>query len=283
MMDRRLILFYHWALPGFALLLASCKPVSQNQETAKASTETSAKELPEAKAATPIDSLEPTEDHEHQHDHAEEGLELTPEETAALAPASDRVVQREFVPTASLTGQIYRGAGEESLRRSREKEGSAYASCLLSSQAAQAVAQNTKAQFNRPPPSTVQYQGSLFRKEDEESGWQAGQRELLWEIKDPGLTLQVGDMVTGSVPLDSQPRLALAVPNEAVLTTAMGPVVYTHHANLWRRRVVKIGVQDDGWTEILEGLQENDEVAVHSVDILYLLERKKESGGGHGH
>ena len=115
------------------------------------------------------------------------------------------------------------------------------------------------------------------------SGWRAGQRELLWEIKDPALSLQVGDIVTGSVTLDTQPRIALAVPNDAVLTTATGPVVYLHQENYWLRRIVKIGAQDRGWTEILEGLQEADEVAIRSVDALYLLERKKEGGGGHCH
>lgn len=185
--------------------------------------------------------------------------------------------------TASFSGQIYRGAGEASLRHGRERQGSAYASCLLPAEAAESVANNVEAQFCRPPPSTDQFTGSLLRKEDEESGWRAGQRELLWEIKDPALSLQVGDIVTGSVTLNGQPRMALAVPNDAVLTTATGPVVYLHQENYWLRRIVKIGAQDRGWTEILEGLQEADEVAIRSVDALYLLERKKEGGGGHCH
>jgi hypothetical protein len=283
MMNRNILALSCCLIPGSALLIAACKPATQGKEMETSISPPPAAQIPKAGIEPQVHSHEDDKEKEDHCNEKEEALTLTPDEAAVLAPESKPAVHREFGQTAPLSGQIYRGAGEASLRHGREKQGFAYASCLLPAEMANAITRKSEANFSRPPPSTDLFTGSLLNKEEEEAGWRAGQRELLWEIKDPAISLQVGDIVTGSVPLEIQPRKALAVPVEAVLLTAAGPVVYLRQENSWLRMPVKTGAQDAGWVEILDGLQEKDEVATRSVDALYLLERKKEGGGGHGH
>ena len=71
-----------------------------------------------------------------------------------------------------------------------------------------------------------------------------------------------------------------AVPHDAVLPTANGPVVYVANGDWFLRTPVKLGVRlDDDHVEIAEGLYEGDVVAVGGLRVLALAEIQAVNGG----
>ena len=68
----------------------------------------------------------------------------------------------------------------------------------------------------------------------------------------PQATFRVGQSVEASVVLSS--KQALAVPSIAVVARQQGSVVFVADKGQARATVVKTGVEDQGWVEIVDGL-----------------------------
>ncbi|MBE2216447.1 MAG: hypothetical protein IAE82_21430 [Opitutaceae bacterium] len=88
--------------------------------------------------------------------------------------------------------------------------------------------------------------------------------------------LRLGDVETRDLPSASA---ATAVPRDAVLHTVRGTFVFVDNGGWLLRTPVSVGVSEDGWVEVRDGLYEGDRVAVAGVDALWLAEISAVNGG----
>ncbi len=78
-------------------------------------------------------------------------------------------------------------------------------------------------------------------------------------------------------------REVLAVPREAVVLMAGSPTVFKTESEEIRPQPVETGVTRGGWTQILAGLAEGEEIVVKGVFLLKSLLLKSRMGEGHAH
>lgn len=95
----------------------------------------------------------------------------------------------------------------------------------------------------------------------------AGSRalEAIIEIQNPG-GWRAGASVRGNVVLAT--RVGVVVPETSVVERPSGLVVYVINDDRAHEQVVKTGVRQDGWVEILQGLQQGATVAVDGAAFL---------------
>ena len=92
---------------------------------------------------------------------------------------------------------------------------------------------------------------------------------------------QTGDFVT--IAFSMQPRVALAVPRDAILESSDGDFVYVAGGDWYLRTPVKTGIRSPDYVEITGGLSAGAVVAASSVKDLWLVELLLTKGGGHAH
>ena len=93
---------------------------------------------------------------------------------------------------------------------------------------------------------------------------------------------RVGEVLTLSIPFTSS-EPAVVVPASAVLSTASGVFVYVVNGDALLRTTVETGAKSASEVEISSGLYAGDEVAIHPVEQLWLIELRATKGGGHSH
>ncbi|WP_375199130.1 efflux RND transporter periplasmic adaptor subunit [Cupriavidus metallidurans] len=102
------------------------------------------------------------------------------------------------------------------------------------------------------------------------------------EVPNVGHALHAGDYVDVALETaDAQPRIA--VPEEAVLLMQGAPTVFKVEAEELHPQPVQPGEVRGGWTEILAGLAEGDEIVTRGAFLLKSLALKSEMGEGHAH
>ncbi|MCS3727233.1 efflux RND transporter periplasmic adaptor subunit [Bradyrhizobium betae] len=81
-------------------------------------------------------------------------------------------------------------------------------------------------------------------------------------IEDPSHKLRAGMLATFSIEIDG-PKAAVAVPSDAVVREGDGSMTVwvTTDRHRFQRRAVKVGLEQNGWRQILEGLNAGDLVA----------------------
>ncbi len=105
--------------------------------------------------------------------------------------------------------------------------------------------------------------------------------DLLFVLEDR-TGARVGDVLTLSIPFTSSEPVVV-VPASAVLSTASGVFVYVVNGDSLLRTVVETGSKSASEVEISGGLYAGDEVAIHPVEQLWLIELRATKGGGHSH
>jgi len=78
---------------------------------------------------------------------------------------------------------------------------------------------------------------------------------------------QPGASVTGTVVLGTQPA-AMMVPEQSVVLRPAGEVVYVAHNNIAHQAIVKTGIRQNGFVEIINGIHENDTVVADGAGFL---------------
>jgi RND family efflux transporter MFP subunit len=78
---------------------------------------------------------------------------------------------------------------------------------------------------------------------------------------------QPGATVTGTVVL-SESAAAMMIPEQCLVLRPAGEVVYVVRDNVAYQAIVKTGLRQDGFIEVLEGLQENDVIVVDGAGFL---------------
>jgi RND family efflux transporter MFP subunit len=82
-----------------------------------------------------------------------------------------------------------------------------------------------------------------------------------------------------------QAKDALAVPESAIVMDNGRPLVYVMlEGETFQRREVELGIRDNGWIEVLAGVQDDEWVATRSAYAIKLSSLSPASfGHGHGH
>ncbi len=78
----------------------------------------------------------------------------------------------------------------------------------------------------------------------------------------------------------------LALPNEAIIETEAGPLVYVHHhGGHYRARSVHLGLRGERYTQLLHGLTAGERVVTLGSFFIHAQQRldRHSSGGGHAH
>ena len=81
-------------------------------------------------------------------------------------------------------------------------------------------------------------------------------------IEDPGHKLRAGMLASFSIEIDG-PKTSLAVPSDAVVREGDGSMTVwvTTDRRHFQRRAVKIGLEQNGWRQIVDGLNVGDLIA----------------------
>ena len=110
----------------------------------------------------------------------------------------------------------------------------------------------------------------------EQSKAVTGTVELLAEI--PDSVLAVGSFVEGSIPLTSGESV-VSIPRQALLQSTDGYSVYTSSGEHLVRTPVKVGVMNQEFVEIKDGLYAGDQVVLQPVMSLWMTELAAVIGG----
>ena len=102
------------------------------------------------------------------------------------------------------------------------------------------------------------------------------------EVPNPDHALHPGDYVDVSLEMfGARPRVA--VPENAVILMQGVPTVFKVEGDELHPQPVEPGATRGGWTEIVAGLAEGDEVVVQGAFLLKSLALKSQMGEGHAH
>ncbi len=118
----------------------------------------------------------------------------------------------------------------------------------------------------------------IHHRVDEETRTQA----VRIQVTNAGDRLHAGEYVEAVVPV-GEGRARVAVPERAVVLLQGAPTVFLAEGEALHPQPVEPGRTVAGWTEILAGLAEGDEVVVQGAFFLKSLLLKSEMGEGHAH
>jgi multidrug efflux pump subunit AcrA (membrane-fusion protein) len=104
------------------------------------------------------------------------------------------------------------------------------------------------------------------------------QAEVLLTISDARASLTVGTSLTATAPLGGEQNV-VSVPRSALLQTTEGDFVYAVNGEHFIRTAVKLGGQDEAFTEITDGLYAGDQIVVKPVMALWMAELQTLRGG----
>lgn len=107
---------------------------------------------------------------------------------------------------------------------------------------------------------------------------------IRFEIPNPEGLLR-GGMFTNVFLETRQAKDALAVPESAIVMDNGRPLVYVMlEGETFQRREVELGIRDNGWVEVLAGVQDDEWVAARAAYAIKLASLSPASfGHGHGH
>lgn len=245
------------------------------------------KQEPKEKAASNPIAVPEAKQHEGEADHDEgvsfhegKGITLSNETVNALGLKTTQATLRELNFIVPLNAQVYRSADENSSRSGGEKNGSAYATVMLSKQEAETLKRGTKVIFDPPSGSDQPIEGILWKLDQTQSSI-TDKVEALIEIPDPAHRLPIGVFLKGHAQPGKTLKKVVSIPRSAVLDTAQGKFVYIAKEESYLRTPIKTGNADQIAIEITEGLQAGETVVVAPVEKLWLIELRLTKGGGH--
>ena len=106
---------------------------------------------------------------------------------------------------------------------------------------------------------------------------------IYFEFDNPGNLLKIGMFAEVSVKTGS-PTEALAIPNSAIFDEDGTPVAYVHvEGESFAKRILKTGVTDRGYTQILSGISKGERVVAIGGYQVRLASMSTSVPTGHGH
>jgi len=91
---------------------------------------------------------------------------------------------------------------------------------------------------------------------------------------------QPGLFVTAQIVVD-QARVAVAVPEDAIVRTSSGPAVFRAAESTFELQPVAVGRTDGEWTEIVDGLESGARIVVRNAYLLKAELGKSEATHAH--
>lgn len=228
------------------------------------------------------------------HDHGVEaagasfeegqGIRFEPSTAEVLGLKTAPVTERHVRHGVQSSGQVFRGAGEPASHSGNYRKGTAYVSALINSDVAKRLKIGQDVQLVERAPQTRTFTGKLSRFERALESV-TGQVELIIAVPDPDKVLKVGDFlgIEAVGEAGDKKETVVSVPDAAVIRAASGTFVYVANGDYFLKTDVETGQQGEGYTEIVDGLYEGDEVVVSPTEKLWLIELRAVKGGGHSH
>ena len=106
---------------------------------------------------------------------------------------------------------------------------------------------------------------------------------VIWEVSNSRRELKIGMLTTLDIGTGIEIQ-GLAIPESAIFLEENKNIVYVQvGGESFVRRIVSTGIQDRGWVEILEGLEEGERVVVTGGYEVALASRSTDSLADHGH
>jgi cobalt-zinc-cadmium efflux system membrane fusion protein len=107
---------------------------------------------------------------------------------------------------------------------------------------------------------------------------------VIFQVEEPAPSLPIGLATSGRVLLGT-PQNGLAVPRSAIVDDAGLSVVYVlSNGEAFLRRVIRTGVEEAGYVEVLDGLKPGDRVVTRGAYLVRLAEAGPAAAGeGHVH
>lgn len=180
----------------------------------------------------------------------DQGLNVTPFSAKLLGLKMAEVEEKEIVTTLTLQARIYDVAG-----------GEAVASAWLPDTEAKQLEIGQEVKLERD------YVGSIA----DVSAEMNGQAEVILTIADPSSGLKTGKFLEGTVTLPSDGEVVV-VPKKAIIKSPDGAFAYVDNAGWTIRTEVELGVQDDEFVEVIDGVYYGDVVVTSPVMALWMTE-----------
>lgn len=223
-------------------------------------------------------------EHREEHDHPSGGVTFSanrgiyvPAEAAAflglrIADVEERAVRSEF----RFSAQVYRTATDARLASVDPiAPTTAYASGDVSAEEAGVLrgGQPVTLQLDRGAPLSGRVTEIHAHTDKAVEHF-----DVTVAINDSGAQLAAGMFVTVKAPVGTDKPVA-SVPRSAVLQTAEGNFVYAVSGEHFVRTAVKIGMINDQFVEISDGLYAGDQVVATPVMTLWMAELQSIRGG----
>ena len=199
--------------------------------------------------------------------NSKSGLLVPPESAKFIGLQIVDVQERKIASQRRFTAQVYRGASDQHTM--------AHASAMLGKQEAASLREGQAAHFAADGQAMLMGCIVAIHREMEQA---SGTAEVQVAIEDAGRTLTTGSHVSVTVTTGREQNV-VAVPRAALLQTAEGNFVYTVSGERFVRAAVKVGVLNDEFVEITDGLYTGDQVAAQPVMTLWLAELQFLRGG----
>ena len=190
-----------------------------------------------------------------------------------LADVEERPVKSEF----RFSAQVYRANGDPrpaSLSLATRAE-PILASADLNPQDAKFVRQGQSVTVELDHGNSLPGRIAEIHPHNERSG---AHMDVTIAIDSKQTQLRPGSFVAVKVPVGGE-KPVVSVPRAALLQTAEGEFVYTANGEYFVRTAVKVGVMNEEYVEITDGLYAGDKIVVNPVMTLWMAELQSIRGG----
>jgi multidrug efflux pump subunit AcrA (membrane-fusion protein) len=185
------------------------------------------------------------------------------------------VEERKVRSTFQFSAQIYRAAGEATFASADAgTTAPALASGSVSSAQASALREGQSVSVLADGTTLSGHITGVNHDLEKTSG----QVEVMLSIAEKKARLLRGAFVSVTVPLGGEKKV-ITVPRTALLRTTEGDFVYTLSGERFVRTAIKLGVVNDQFAEVIDGLFEGDKIVLQPVMTLWLAELQSIRGG----
>lgn len=197
------------------------------------------------------------------------GLKLSAETWKSLGLETAAAVPRTVHTEAGGTAQVFeRGTNAAGVPR-------VLASAFIPVTAHRSL-EGTAVVFSPADVPSATVTGTVLRV-DSSSRAAFGQAEVVVELLETGRAATLGSF--GQVRLQTAPvEAASAVPRGSLVRAALGDFVYVAEGEFLKRVPVKVGAEDSGWMEVLDGVSPGKTVVTRGAQALWLLELSEVGG-----
>ena len=227
----------------------------------------------------------PADKHGHEEEAAETGVTFNvnrglhvPATTAKfIGLKTADVEERRIVSNFHFSAQAYRGAGgvRPVALATKTSPAPTLASADISPEDARVLRREQEVRVQLDSGTPLRARVVEIADHAEKSGAHV---DVTVAIEDPEGQLRAGAFVNVIAPMGGD-KDVVSVPRAALLRTAEGEFVFTVSGEYFVRTAVKVGLANEDYVEIKDGLYTGDQVVVTPVMTLWMAELQSIRGG----